>query len=105
MCVTACFQLYEPGMPLEKITCPCGHGYWNIFSEAFITGDRVRHGHAPSKGEYETRVQDQMSPDEYTAKLREQWIRHFGSCSKHLATGQAAAQQGQRNRDCSSRAQ
>jgi hypothetical protein len=105
MCVTACFQLYEPGKPLQEITCPCGHGYWDIFSETFITGDCVRHGHAPSKREYEAKVKDQMSPDEYKAKLRGQWIRHFGSCPTHLETGRATAQQGRRNRDCSSRAQ
>ena len=105
MCVTACFQLYEPGKPLQEITCPCGHGYWDIFSETFVTGDRVRDGHAPSKREYEAKVMDRMSPDEYEAKLREQWIRHFGSCPTHRATGRTAAQQGQRNRDCSSRAQ
>lgn len=105
MCVTACFQLYEPGKPLQEITCPCGHGYWDIFSETFVTGDRVRAGHAPSKQEYEAKLKDRLSPDEYEAKLREQWIRHFGSCSTHLRTGRVAAQQGRRNRDCSSRAQ
>jgi hypothetical protein len=105
MCVTACFQLYEPGKPLQEITCPCGHGYWDAFSETFVTGDRVRDGHAPSKQEYEAKLKDRLSPDEYEAKLREQWIRHFRSCPTHLRTGRAAAQQGRRNRDCSGRAQ
>lgn len=73
-------MLYEEGMELKDVTCPCGCGYWDVFSEAFISGDQVRDGKESSRAAYEAKVKATLSPQEYEARLRRQFIEHFLDC-------------------------
>jgi hypothetical protein len=57
-------MLYKDGMKLKDVTCPCKTGYWDIFREAFIPGDQVREGRAPSRAVYEARVKADLSDQE-----------------------------------------
>ena len=75
-------MLYEEGMELRDVTCPCGCGYWDAFSEAFVSGDQIRHGKAPPRTDYEARVKAKTNPEEYEAMLRKQFIKHFLDCDK-----------------------
>ena len=80
MCLSSCVMLYTPGMPLEKVTCPCGMGYWDIFMKRFIDGASVRKGKAAPKKDYEAKIQRSYSAEKYEAILRHQWIVHFLDC-------------------------
>ena len=53
MCPSSCRAVFIPGVPLEEITCPCGHGYFTQNNQ-WISGRRVRNGLEPSREEYYT---------------------------------------------------
>lgn len=67
---------------LRKLTCPCGHGYWDVIQEQFINGERVRQGAAPSRSAYETEARAKLGEVEFEARIREQYIKHFLDCGK-----------------------
>ena len=79
-------MLYEVGVNLKDLTCPCGCGFWDCFEKAFVTGDQVRHGKGASRAAHEARVRAEFSPEEYKARLREQFIVHFLKCEKQKQT-------------------
>ncbi|KIW34620.1 uncharacterized protein PV07_01390 [Cladophialophora immunda] len=93
MCGSGCGLLYEPDVPLEDITCPCGKGYWNVFEERFVDGDQVRRG-AAARRQYEARVRETLSAEEYTAKIRHQWIVHFLDCEIKRSMDDEAREKG-----------
>jgi hypothetical protein len=102
MCTSSCGGLFAPGVKLDKVTCPCGRGYWDVFRAVFITGDMIRDGIAPSREQYEAKIQAELLSEIYEATIREQdearikaklpsniyeakirhgFIRHFLSCT------------------------
>ena len=80
MCPSACKRLYSPDTPLDKVTCPCGMGYWDIFKQRFVDGASVRKGKEPPREAHEAKVRRTYSPEKYEAILRHQWIVHFLDC-------------------------
>lgn len=94
MCGAGCGILYEPGVPLEEISCPCGHGYWDVFQERFVSGDQIRAEEAPSKADYEKLVRQSFSPEEYIARMRAQYITHLNSCETKKAKEEDIRQKG-----------
>ena len=94
MCGAGCGILYKSGVPLEEISCPCGHGYWDVFEERFVSGDQVRAEEAPSKAEYEKLVRQSFSPEEYVARMRAQYITHLNNCETKRAKEEDIRQKG-----------
>ena len=80
MCYSSCFLLYAPDVPLEEITCPCGMGYWDVFTASFIDGNQIRSGKAISREKYQAKIRSKFSAEEYEARIRHQWIVHFLDC-------------------------
>jgi len=94
MCGSGCGLLYKQGVPLEEVTCPCGHGYWDVFQERFVDGDQIRKGKAPPREKYEAKVKRELSTEEYTVKIRHQWIVHFLDCEIKRKLDKEAKQEG-----------
>ena len=84
-------------MSLKKVTCPCGRGFWNVFDEVFVPGDRAAQPGAKSRREYEAQVKSELKADRYEAMLREQFIRHFLKCETGRAVEAKEAQAGRSN--------
>lgn len=94
MCVSSCGGIFTDGVRLEKVTCPCGHGYWDIWKAAFVSGDEIRAKKAPPKEEYVARVERAFSPEEYEAKIMQQYVCHFLECKKKRALDDKATREG-----------
>jgi hypothetical protein len=79
---------------LDQVKCPCGHGYWDVWRAAFVTGDMVRNGSAPPKEDYVARVQANLSKTKYEAKIRRQYIEHFLGCEIKRADDDKVTREG-----------
>lgn len=94
MCIDGCGMLYDPGVPLENVSCKCGQGYWDVFAASFVPGEAVRKGKAPPRKEYEARKRRELSDEEFEARIRHQWIIHFLDCVVKTRWDQKAAREG-----------
>ena len=81
-CISSgCIMLpfFEGLIPLKNVSCPCGTGYWNIFREEFINGERVRNGEEDKRSVYEAKT-NILGAEEVEARLRDQFVEHFSLC-------------------------
>jgi hypothetical protein len=94
MCVSSCGGIFTDDVQLDKVTCPCGRGYWDIWRAAFVSGDEIRAKKAPPKEEYVARVKANFSPEEYEATIKQQYICHFLDCKEKRVLDDKATREG-----------
>lgn len=98
MCLTAaCGIFWQKDVPLQKLSCPCGHQYWDFFQERFVNNGRDRrfdtNGRALPTKIQEAEVKANMSPEAFEASIRAQFIVHCLGCGirRRIDDGEAEA--------------
>jgi hypothetical protein len=67
-CPSGCYSIHVTGMRLEDITCACGHGYYDLDTGEFISGDLVRAGYPKPKPSREVAVPKKCFKEPFKSK-------------------------------------